>query len=153
MIPRQRLTAATARRVEQMKALLAELAKTDMTLIDMSATIGCSPSGTRKYMLELMRAKLLVVHAIIEPNRFSHGKPLYRLVGDAAQVAAFVAGIELPPGSAVARPSPKQAARQLEPGRHLHIMGDDVHYAVRLNRSEVIRDWAVAAIFGPARTA
>jgi hypothetical protein len=35
-------------------------------------------------------------------------------------------------------------------GRHFHILADDTHYAIRVNRSPVTRDPLVAALFGPA---
>jgi hypothetical protein len=36
-----------------------------------------------------------------------------------------------------------------EPGRHVHIMADDVHIAVRVEPARVRRDPLVAALFGP----
>ena len=33
-------------------------------------------------------------------------------------------------------------------GRHFHILADDTHYAIRVNRGPVTRDPLVAALFG-----
>jgi hypothetical protein len=38
-------------------------------------------------------------------------------------------------------------------GRHFHILADDTHYAIRVNRSPVARDPLVAALFGAAPSA
>lgn len=149
MKPRQRLTAATARRVESMKRLVAEMAVRDMTLADVGYWIDMSPSGARKYIYDLVGAGLVTQAGLVNPTRYSLGKPSYRLTDDAGAVASFLAEIEMPDGSPIARPSPKQAGVKLAAGRHVHIMGDDVHYAVRLSKSVPVRDSLVAALFGP----
>lgn len=148
----RRHTTATDRRIKQMKALIAEFSTREMMMDEACFLLGFSPSGTRKYIKALRDAGVIELSRYIGGTASYIGKQVFRLSDDQDIVDAFIATLS---GASVAAqhgavPMVKHRMPEV-PGRHLHIMGDDVPYSVRAWRGTPTRDPLVAAFFGPAR--
>lgn len=147
-----RLMPSTARRLENMRLLLAELSRRPMQIDDIAALLGASVSAARNYVLELCDAG--VANAVDGWDGKS-GKPHYRLAADPARSRAFLEQMTNPyrdAGVVVRRVTAGKPAKvAMGSGRNVHITGDDVHYAFRVEREPVRRDPLVAALFGAAR--
>ena len=150
--PAKRCTTATERRVKHTKALIAEFATREMLSVEICFFLGFSPSGTRKYVRILRNAGVIELARHIGGTASYIGKPVFRLSDDQGVVNAFIATLSEPRVAVQHRAVPPAAKdRKPEvPGRHLHIMGDDVPYSVRAWRGTPTRDPLVEAFFGPA---
>lgn len=129
----------TAARIENLRRLVAELLVRSMRRDEVGDFLQMGPSGVRKYIKELGERVSIV--------RTPDG-PVYFIAMTAAQAQAYLEQLAAVP---VSRPTgrPKQLAeRVLAPGRHIHMMMDDSHYAVRLHSAPAARDPLVAAFFG-----
>ena len=150
--PAKRRTTATERRVKQTKALIAEFATREMIVDEVCFLLGFSPSGARKYIKTLRNAGVIELARYIGGTASYIGKPSFQLSDDQGVVDAFIATLS-EPRVAAQRSTVPPAAKDRKPevpGRHLHIMGDDVPYSVRAWRGTPTRDPLVAAFFGPA---
>ena len=153
-IERVRSTSATLRRIENMQKLLNELSTHDMLADEIAWFLKFSPSGARKYIRDLRDAGVIELARYVEGTATYLGKAVYRICPDTERVKAFLNAIEQPKREGHA---PKQYRALHEQtlattGRHFHILADDTHYAIRVNRSPVGRDPLVAALFGAAPT-
>jgi hypothetical protein len=77
---------------------------------------------------------------------------VYRISPDPDRVKAFLGAICQPKREGAAPRKERPGLREQSmagTGRHFHILADDTHYAIRVNRSPVTRDPLVAALFGP----
>lgn len=146
---RTRSTSMTERRNANLKSLVAELATREMQADDICAHLKMSPSGARKYIADLRAAGVVVLARYADATATYLGKACYGLVGDQLLVSEFLGQIEQ--NKHLPRiPAPPARALPVVPGRSFHIMADDTHFAVRINRHPVMRDPMVAALFGPA---
>lgn len=147
----KRHTTATDRRIKQTKALIAEFSTREMTMDDVCILLGFSQSGARKYVRTLSGAGVIEWARYIGGTATHIGRPSFRLSDDQGVVDAFIATLSGTSVAAQCGTVPPVKHRMPEvPGRHLHIMGDDVPYSVRAWRGTPARDPLVAAFFGPA---
>ncbi|WP_426111498.1 ArsR family transcriptional regulator [Massilia sp. PWRC2] len=155
-IERVRSTSATQRRIENMQKLIGELSTHEMLADEIAWFLKFSPSGARKYIRDLREAGVIELARYIEGTATYLGKAVYQISPDPDRVKAFLAAIVQPKREGVAprkeRPGLREQA-MAGSGRHFHILADDTHYAIRVNRSPVARDPLVAALFGAAPSA
>jgi hypothetical protein len=152
-IERVRSTSATLRRIENMQKLIAELQQHEMLADEIAWFLKFSPSGARKYIRDLREAGVIELARYIEGTATYLGKAVYQLTPDAERVKQFLGAISQPKREGAPprkeRPSLRDQA-MAGAGRHFHILADDTHYAIRVNRAPVTRDPLVAALFGAA---
>src|SRR5450830_1610990 len=155
-IERVRSTSATLRRIENMQKLIGELSMHEMLADEIAWFLKFSPSGARKYIRDLREAGVIELARYVEGTATYLGKAVYQLTPDPERVKAFLAAIVQPKREGAAprkeRPGLREQA-MAGTGRHFHILADDSHYAIRVNRSPVARDPLVAALFGAAPSA
>jgi hypothetical protein len=152
-IERVRSTSATLRRIENMQKLIGELSLHEMLADEIAWFLKFSPSGARKYIRDLRDAGVIELARYIEGTATYLGKAVYQLTPDPERVRAFLAAIVQPKREGVAPRKDRPGLREQSMagnGRHFHILADDTHYAIRVNRGPVMRDPLVAALFGSA---
>jgi DNA-binding Lrp family transcriptional regulator len=152
-IERVRSTSATQRRIENMQKLIGELQTHEMLADEIAWFLKFSPSGARKYIRDLREAGVIELARYIEGTATYLGKAVYRISPDPDRVKAFLGAICQPKREGAAPRKERPGLREQSmagTGRHFHILADDTHYAIRVNRSPVTRDPLVAALFGPA---
>jgi DNA-binding Lrp family transcriptional regulator len=152
-IERVRSTSATQRRIENMQKLIGELAQHEMLADEIAWFLKFSPSGARKYIRDLRDAGVIELARYIEGTATYLGKAVYQISPDPERVKAFLAAIVQPKREGVAPRKERPGLREQNmagTGRHFHILADDTHYAIRMNRTPVTRDPLVAALFGAA---
>ena len=155
-IERVRSTSATLRRIENMQKLIGELSMHEMLADEIAWFLKFSPSGARKYIRDLREAGVIELARYIEGTATYLGKAVYQISPDPERVKAFLAAIVQPKREGVAPRKERPGLREQSmagTGRHFHILADDTHYAIRVNRSPVARDPLVAALFGAAPSA
>ena len=146
---RTRCTSMTEQRTANLKSLVRELAAREMQADDICAYLKMSPSGARKYIADLRAAGVAVLARYADGTATYVGKACYRLVSDPRLVIELLGQLEQHKREPRI-PAPPVRALPALPGRSFHIMADDTHFAVRINRHPVMRDPLVAALFGPA---
>ena len=152
-IERVRSTSATQRRIENMQKLINELMDHEMLADEIAWFLKFSPSGARKYIRDLREAGVIELARYVEGTATYLGKAVYQISPDPERVQAFLAAIAQPKREGAPprkeRPGLREQA-MAGAGRHFHILADDTHYAIRVNRNPVSRDPLVTALFGPA---
>ncbi len=152
-IERVRSTSATLRRIENMQKLIMELSTHEMLADEIAWFLKFSPSGARKYIRDLRDAGVIELARYIEGTATYLGKAVYQISPDPERVKAFLAAIVQPKRDGVPPRKERPGLRDQSlagTGRHFHILADDTHYAIRVNRNPVARDPLVAALFGAA---
>ncbi|MBJ7309273.1 winged helix-turn-helix transcriptional regulator [Rugamonas sp. CCM 8940] len=152
-IERVRSTSATLRRIENMQKLIGELSMHEMLADEIAWFLKFSPSGARKYIRDLREAGVIELARYIEGTATYLGKAVYQLTPDPDRVRAFLAAIVQPKREGAPPRKERPGLREQHmagSGRHFHILADDTHYAIRVNRGPVMRDPLVAALFGSA---
>ena len=152
-IERVRSTSATLRRIENMQKLIGELSMHEMLADEIAWFLKFSPSGARKYIRDLREAGVIELARYIEGTATYLGKAVYQLTPDPDRVKAFLAAIVQPKREGAPPRKERPGIREQSmagAGRHFHILADDTHYAIRVNRGPVQRDPLVAALFGSA---
>jgi DNA-binding Lrp family transcriptional regulator len=152
-IERVRSTSATQRRIENMQKLIGELSTHEMLADEIAWFLKFSPSGARKYIRDLREAGVIELARYIEGTATYLGKAVYQISPDPERVKAFLAAIVQPKREGVPPRKERPGLREQNmagTGRHFHILADDTHYAIRVNRNPVARDPLVAALFGAA---
>ena len=152
-IERVRSTSATLRRIENMQKLIGELSVHEMLADEIAWFLKFSPSGARKYIRDLRDAGVIELARYIEGTATYLGKAVYQLSPEPERVRAFLAAIVQPKRDGAAPRKDRPGLREQSMagnGRHFHILADDTHYAIRVNRGPVTRDPLVAALFGSA---
>jgi DNA-binding Lrp family transcriptional regulator len=155
-IERVRSTSATQRRIENMQKLIGELSTHEMLADEIAWFLKFSPSGARKYIRDLREAGVIELARYIEGTATYLGKAVYQISPDPDRVKAFLAAIVQPKREGAAPRKERPGLREQSmagTGRHFHILADDTHYAIRVNRTPVARDPLVAALFGAAPSA
>ena len=135
-----------------MQKLIGELQTHEMLADEIAWFLKFSPSGARKYIRDLREAGVIELARYIEGTATYLGKAVYRISPDPERVKAFLAAICQPKREGAAPRKERPGLREQSmagSGRHFHILADDTHYAIRVNRSPVTRDPLVAALFGP----
>jgi len=130
----------TAARIDNLRRLVAALLVGPLSREAIGNILEMGPSGVRKYLADLGERVTNV--------RGADGLMCYLAITP-EQAQAYLAQLATAP---VSRPTgmpkrPKDIAT-IGPGRHVHIMADDAHYAVRLHTAPAARDPLVAAFFG-----
>lgn len=152
-IERVRSTSATQRRIENMQKLINELMDHEMLADEIAWFLKFSPSGARKYIRDLREAGVIELARYVEGTATYLGKAVYQISPDPERVQSFLAAIAQPKREGAPprkeRPGLREQA-MAGAGRHFHILADDTHYAIRVNRNPVARDPLVTALFGPA---
>jgi hypothetical protein len=132
--------ARTAERVKKIRTLISALQAGQLSRDEIGDLLEMGPSGVRKYLGDLAHRVEQVI---------AGGESFIRLAMRADEVEGYLAEIA---AQASARPATAsctpQAIAARDSRRHFHILADDTHYAVRVNRAAPARDWAVAALFG-----
>jgi hypothetical protein len=133
----------TAARAENIRKLIAALMVGQLARDEIGALLKVGPSGVRKYLADL---KGKVDKLNIE------GEQVCRLAISAKEAEVYLNSLDV---QVPARPV-NVASSEISmpsPGRRFHILADDTHYAIRVSRVPVARDWSVTALFGagPAR--
>jgi hypothetical protein len=149
MTPRTRDTVATRRRMDNLRIIIDTIATVEMDIDDICALLQFSPSGGRKYIQELRGAGVIDLARYVGGTATYIGRPHYRLSPDQSLVSAFIAQLD----PKVPAPPRKPAGKSLQPvtpGSSIHLMTDDTHFSVRVNRMPAVRDPLVAALFGDA---
>ncbi len=152
-IERVRSTSATLRRIENMQKLIGELSMHEMLADEIAWFLKFSPSGARKYIRDLREAGVIELARYIEGTATYLGKAVYQLTPEPERVQAFLAAIVQPKREGAPPRKERPGIREQSmagAGRHFHILADDTHYAIRVNRGPVQRDPLVAALFGSA---
>ncbi len=152
-IERVRSTSATLRRIENMQKLIGELSVHEMLADEIAWFLKFSPSGARKYIRDLRDAGVIELARYIEGTATYLGKAVYQITPDPERVRVFLAAIVQPKRDGAAPRKDRPGLREQSMagnGRHFHILADDTHYAIRINRGPVMRDPLVAALFGSA---
>lgn len=146
---RQRDTSSVQRRAENMRNLIAKLKESPMTGEEIGHFLEFSASGTRKYIKDLRDCSVIEFsHYAGSFDKFI-GYHVWRLSSNMDARKAFLDALSIPArrrGPALAKHKPLSG----DPTRHFHVMQDDVHYAIRVNRTPARRDDLVSALFGPA---
>ena len=115
-----------------------------------SLSTGCAPPHPAGYDPTAVASGHL---PRIEGTATYLGKAVYQISPDPERVKAFLAAICQPKREGTTPRKERPGLREQNmagSGRHFHILADDTHYAIRVNRSPVSRDPLVAALFGPA---
>lgn len=142
------LRASSARRIEQLRALVAELMMRDIGYVGVATLLKCSQSAARIYVQELRNAGIITASPIRQPpdcvDKFA-----YRLHSDPQQVRAFLATLSQPQRCNIS--SPRKGGHTDEASsnvRRFHIMQDDANISLRVSDAPAQRDPLVAALFG-----
>ncbi|MES3022717.1 MAG: ArsR family transcriptional regulator [Pseudomonadota bacterium] len=145
-LTRVRCTAATMRRAENMRKIIGRLRLGETMGYEINELLGFSPSGARKYMADLSRAEAMIVTRFIECQSKKEGIPVYVLNPDEDKVKAFIDTLHV----MGVRPKPGQKREQTidaGPGRHIHVMADDIEHHVRVPRLVIPRHTELLAFF------
>jgi hypothetical protein len=116
-----------------LRKLVEELSRQDLSRVAAAAKLGCSISASRNYLIELMDAGVVSMH----PLRKHRECPLYQLNPDPFLVQDFLAGLD-----EAQQPAAPYPARQV---------WRTADFLLRPSMSPVRRDPLVAALFGAAR--
>lgn len=133
----------TAARAENIRKLITALMVGQLARDEIGALLQVGPSGVRKYLADL-KGKV--------DNLYVEGEQVCRLAIGADEARAYLGSLDVQvPARPVSVANPEIS--KPGPGRHFHILADDTHYAIRVSRAPVSRDWSVTALFGagPAR--
>ncbi|MDL2354074.1 MAG: hypothetical protein QFF03_02325 [Pseudomonadota bacterium] len=134
------LRPSSARRLVNLRSLVAAFAGRDIGRSGVAALLGCSLSASRNYLAELLDAG--VVHS--QPVRQSDGggdRIQYRLSADPRAVRDFLASLAVPDGAA--------DCRAADPAR-IQRMWRDADFFLAAGHAPARRDPLVAALFGAA---
>lgn len=133
----------TAARIDNMRRLVSALLVGPMSRTAIGNLLEMGPSGVRKYLADLGERVTSV--------RGDEGLLCYLAITP-EQAQAYLAQLAAAP---VSRPTgvPKRVSdvATIGAGRHIHVMQDDSHFAVRLHSAPATRDPLVAAFFGSRR--
>lgn len=143
---RVRDTAATRLRLANIRSLVKQLAADGpMLRDDICFFLGMSPSGGRKYIRELSD-----VGVIIGTSEAAGVPRLYTLNPDQDHVAAMLTAMAAPHAAPAGIAGAPTTGRIVitEPGRHLHVMLDDVQYKIKSTYRIPAPDPLLAALFG-----
>jgi hypothetical protein len=140
----------TMERIERIRSLITAMQACELMREEIAGTLQLGPSGVRKYIADLRADGVIELARYADGTATFLGHPVYRLAMDSDGAAKYLAALAA--GAIVRKVSkPAAAVAMVGPGRHFHILADDTHYAIRVNRSPVSRDPLVAALFGASR--
>lgn len=156
-ISRVRDTSATARRADNIREIVALMRNSLMTFAGIQEVLRMSPSGTRKYVRELITSDVIMIdHTDTIPRIAGKGAEqtvhYFRLTDDEAKITRLM-GMLSAPRTEKKKGDPRKPTLTGDPSRHFHIMMDDTHYAVKPQSKLPAPDPLLAAFFGMGGTA
>jgi hypothetical protein len=151
-LSRVRDTSATARRFENIHAIINKLREGEMTRVDIQALLKFSPSGARKYCREMISAGVMVISHIEEIKQHAvRGKDQqvqhFRLTDDEEIIANVLALIVKESNNKEKVDKPKERVTTGDTSRHFHIMSDDTYYAVKVPHKKIPAHTELMAAF------
>lgn len=150
---RVRNTTATARRADHIREIVALMRTKELTFADIQEVLCMSPSGTRKYVRELLSSDVIVIDRSEHIRRIA-GKGseqminYYKLTDDESKIDKLLAALSAPRAEKKKEEEPRKRVLTGDPSRHFHIMEDDTHYPVKTQRKVPAPDPLLAAFFG-----
>jgi hypothetical protein len=155
-LSRVRDTAATARRFENINAIISTLRQCEMTREHIQTLLKFSPSGARKYVRELVNAGVMVVSHLEHVPRISNKGQAQQIhwfkLTDNEDIIDNVLAVILRKEKEKVPREPAPRVLTGDPSRHFHIMADDTHYPVRVQHKKIpAPDPLLAAFFGRAQ--
>lgn len=135
------LRPSSARRIRNLRALVAEFARRDLGYSGTALLLGCSLSSARNYIFELLDAEVIVAHPF-RPPAGGIDRIHYQLSTDRRTVRAFVAALAESDGAAT-QGDAMQADRRRDSGGV-----DNFNFGRSLPDAPARRDPLVAALFG-----
>lgn len=142
------LRVSSARRIEQLRALVAELMMRDIGYVGVATLLQCSKSAARMYVQELRGAGMITARPIRQPADCVD-KLAYRLHSDPQQVQAFLAKLSQSQRCNIT--SQRNGGQKVEASsnvRRFHIMQDDANISLMVSEAPAQRDPLVTALFG-----
>lgn len=141
-------------RVTNIKRLIARFREGDMLRDEITSFLGMSPSAGRKYKTGLVEAKVIaIVDYRPEPAPLMP-HPVYGLTPDEEIIEDYVRKVELNLRR-LRSPRPPTAkqreAAERERSRHVHVMGDDEPFKVKISDHIPKPDPVLAHLFGRLR--
>jgi hypothetical protein len=133
-----------------MRKLLERLSEGEMDAVDAAMILGFTPSGVRKYLVDMVDAGVMVVLRHDGANGKYPGRAIYCLnVENQRAIASFRELLDsAPPLVEPTAVSPTNQARPTVPGSTIHTMDYDARYSIRTDTTVPARDATVALIFG-----
>jgi hypothetical protein len=129
-------------RIAKIKQLIAALSLHEMRRDEIETLLEFSPSGSRKYVVDLGNAHIIELARFedVKPGRMGH--PVYRLTADADLAREFLADLDLSTIVPRRKPLPRKQSDVMlcGPSRRFHLMQDDTHFAVRVSGLAVSPD-------------
>jgi hypothetical protein len=132
------LRASSTQRMANLRKLVDELSRQDLSRVGAAALLGCSISASRNYLIELMDAGVVSMH----PLRHREC-PLYQLNPDPFAVQDFLAGL-----AEAQQPAAPHPDADGHPARQVWRTAD---FLLRPGMPPARRDPLVAALFGTTR--
>jgi hypothetical protein len=153
-----RCTTATRAKIVNIKRLIDCMRDAGvMRLDDIMVLLGFSASGARKYTHELVGEGVLKIHGFDPaPPKCRIGKTIYALNKDQRAIDAFYERLALIPVNLTERRAkadhsagPRMQKLQVEAGRQVHMLRDDVEHKPRSARFKIpAPDPVLAAFYG-----
>jgi hypothetical protein len=138
----------TQERAEKFRQLVDAFGHAELTTAQMAAQLTLSLSSARAYRDDLLAAGVIGLARILPPKVLRlQGEHVFQLVGDAALVEAFIEGVRT---GTIKRVEEDPVALPVSSGRRFHVGFADPRRALQVCEMPAFRDWAVAALFGPA---
>lgn len=143
--PRQR----SKGRSDNVRRVLAELETRDMLRDEIGALLNFSPSGTRKYVKDLLESRVIELAGYADPTPTYIGHPVYRLTFDAELLRHYMTDLDANVyRSAISSPAP------LASPRHIYTSRDDIAHPVKLSDLTIPADpWMLPREFFQGVTA
>ena len=144
------LRPSSARRLANLRALVAEFAGRAIGCAGVALFLDCSLSAARNYVAELLDAGVIASH----PERQAAGcvdRTLYRQAADPLKVDQFLGALTRTHGAdgMAARRGAAEPGSSADPER-IHRLWRDADFSFGAGRSPARRDPLVAALFGAA---
>ena len=144
------LRPSSARRLRNLRALVAEFSGRDIGNSGVALFLGCSLSAARNYVSELLDAGVVASH----PVRQKAGcvdRTLYRLTADPLAVHQFLAALVISHGIEGTPARRGAAGRERAPDfERVHCLWREAGFSFGANHTPARRDPLVAALFGAA---
>lgn len=158
-----RLTVAVQNRLFKTEQIVqAFIDKRNLDATELSNILGFSPSGTRKYIRDLIAEKVIYVYLEGCSGKSMARQTIYMISKDKKHVDSFIKRLRDAGEEITANAKPRFVAvnprkPKVEPnssGRRIFLLDDEMLVGTRIkkNEGEGKRDFMVSALFGPVRT-
>jgi hypothetical protein len=136
----------TAERLENIRKLVTALLTRQLMREDIADLLQVGPSGVRKYVADL--GDRIAVARYVDSTATFIGFPVYCLAITGGEARAYLLGLSAQAPSRRKGRISELTLAERDPARHVHIMRDDAHFAVRVTRAIPAPDPLIAALFG-----